>query len=98
MDGHFATEDIRQALCFIMGHMTAEETKQLLQLYPLFKPSATAIKHIVEKVTQEMEPLQITLQAKVHSHIEPSEQTKAMVGSMDGDNVLLREQGTCLAG
>ena len=30
MDGHFATEDVRQAVCFAMAHMTAEETEQLL--------------------------------------------------------------------
>jgi hypothetical protein len=37
MEGHFATEDIRQAVCFAMAHMTAEETEQLLQLCSLFR-------------------------------------------------------------
>ena len=93
MNGHFATEDIRQAVCFAMAHMTAEETEQLLQLCSLFKPSATAIKNIVDKVSQEIEPHQKALDTKVGSHIKPPEHTQVMVASMDGANVLLREQG-----
>jgi hypothetical protein len=93
MNGHFATEDIRQAVCFAMAHMTAQETEQLLQLCSLFKPSATAIKNIVEKVSQEIEPHQRGLDTKVRSHIKPGEQTRVMVASMDGANVLLRQPG-----
>jgi hypothetical protein len=93
MNGHFATEDIRQAVCFAMAHMTAEETEQLLQLCSLFKPSATAIKNIVEKVSREIGPHQKALDTKVRSHITHPEQTQVMVASMDGVNVLLREQG-----
>jgi hypothetical protein len=93
MDGHFATEDIRQAVCFAMAHMTAEETEQLLQLCSLFHPSATAIKHIVEKVSQEMEPHQETLAATMDASIEVPADTKVLVASMDGANVLLREPG-----
>jgi hypothetical protein len=93
MNGHFATEDIRQAACFAMAHMTAEETEQLLQLCSLFKPSATAIKNIVEKVSEEMEPHQEILDATIRSHIEVPPTTRVLVASMDGANVLLREQG-----
>jgi hypothetical protein len=93
MNGHFATEDIRQAVCFAMAHMTAQESEQLLQLCSLFKPSATAIKNIVEKVSQEIEPHQKTLDTKVRSHIKAPKQAQVLVASMDGANVLLREQG-----
>jgi len=93
MNGHFATEDIRQAVCFAMAHMTAEETRQLLQLCSLFKPSATAIKNIVEKVSEETEPHQEILDATIRSHIKLPPATRVLVASMDGANVLLREQG-----
>jgi hypothetical protein len=93
MDGHFATEDVRQAACFAMAHMTAEETEQLLQLCSLFQPSATAIKHIVEKVSEEMEPHQEVLDATIQASIEAPADTKVLVASMDGANVLLREPG-----
>lgn len=93
MNGHFATDDVRQAVCFATAHMTAEETEQLLQLCSWFKPSATAIKHIVEKVSQEVEPHQEILDRRIQSHMELPEQTRVMVASMDGANVLLREPG-----
>jgi hypothetical protein len=93
MNGHFATEDIRQAVCFALAHMTAEETEQLLALCSLFKPSATAIKNIAEKVSQEIEPHRKTVDKRVRSSITPPEPTQVLVASMDGVNVLLRERG-----
>jgi hypothetical protein len=47
MEGHFAVEEVRQAVCYAMAHMTAGEVEQLLRLGSLFQPSATAIQHIV---------------------------------------------------
>jgi len=94
MDGQFATDDVRQAVCFAMAHMTAEETEQLLRLCSSFRPSATAIKHIAEKVCREIAPHQELLDRKIQLQIEPPEQTLVMVASMDGANVLLRERGT----
>jgi len=44
MDGHFATVDVREAVCFAMAHMTAQETAQLFEKCSAFRPSATAIK------------------------------------------------------
>jgi hypothetical protein len=93
MNGQFATEDVRQGVCLAMAHMTAEETEQLLQLCSLFRPSATAIKHIVENVCHQMQPHREILDTRIQSCIEPAEQTQVMVASMDGANVLLREQG-----
>ena len=93
MEGHFATEDIRQAVCFAMAHMTAEETEQLLQLCSLFQPSATAIKHIAERVSEEIEPHQEVLDATIQASIDVPADTKVLVASMDGANVLLREPG-----
>jgi len=95
MDGHFATEDVRQAVCFAMAHMTAQEIEQLLTLCSLFQPSATAIQHIVEKVSQEVEPHEEVLDATVEAGLEAPAQTKVLVASMDGANVLLREAGAC---
>ena len=56
-------------------------------------PSATAIKHIVEKVSEEMEPHQEALDTTIQASIEAPADTKVLVASMDGANVLLREPG-----
>jgi hypothetical protein len=93
MDGHFATEEVRQGVCFAMAHMTAEEAAQLLSLCSLFQPSATAIQHIVEKVSAEIEPHQEALDTTIRGSIETPPETKVLVASLDGANVLLREPG-----
>jgi len=94
MDGHFATVDVREAVCFAMAHMTAQETAQLFEKCSAFRPSATAIKHIVEKVSDDIRPHQERIETRIQEHIEVPDQTRVFVASMDGANVLLREQGT----
>ena len=94
MQGHYAVPKVREAICFAMAHMTAEETAQLFSMCSLFKPSSQAIKNVVEKVQMEIEPHWETLDQKVRDQIKPSSQTRVFVVSMDGVNVLLREPGS----
>lgn len=93
MEGHFATEEVRQAVCFATAHMTAQEVEQLLTLSSLFRPSATAIQHIVERVSEEVKPHREVLDALIQASLEVPAETKVLVASMDGANVLLREPG-----
>jgi len=93
MAGHFAVEEVRQAVCYAMAHMTAGETAQLLRLGSLFQPSATAIQHIVDKVSAEIEPQRETLDNTIRASVETPGETKVLVASLDGANVLLREPG-----
>lgn len=94
MQGHYAVPEVREAICFAMAHMTAEETAQLFSMCSLFKPSSQAIKNVVEKVQMEIEPHWETLDQRVRDQIKPSSETRALVVSMDGVNVLLREPGS----
>ena len=93
MDGHFAVEEVRQAVCYAMAHLTAGEAEQLLRLGSLFQPSATAIQHIVDKVSAEIEPSREALDTTIRAGVETPAETKVLVASMDGTNVLLREPG-----
>jgi hypothetical protein len=93
MDGHFAVEEVRQGVCFALAHMTAEEARQLLQFCSLFRPSATAIQHIVETVSEEIEPQREALDTAIRAGVETPAGTKVLVASLDGANVLLREPG-----
>jgi len=94
MQGHYAVPDVREAIGFAMAHMTPDETAQLFGLCSLFKPSSQAIKNVVEKIHMEIEPHWETLDQAVRDQIEPSPETRALVVSMDGVNVLLREPGS----
>lgn len=94
MQGHYAVPEVREAICFAMAHMTAEETAQLFSMCSLFKPSSQAIKNVVEKVQMEIKPHWETLDQRVRDQIKPSSETRTLVVSMDGVNVLLREPGS----
>jgi hypothetical protein len=93
MAGHFAVAEVRQAVCFALVHMTAGEAEQLLRLCSSFQPSATAIQHIVDKVSAEIEPHRETWDSTLRAGIETPPETKVLVASLDGTNVLLREPG-----
>lgn len=93
MNGHFATLDVREAICLALSHMTAYESAQLFSKCSLFRPSATAIQHVAEKVHDEIAPQQTALEGKIQGQIRVPEGSQVLVASMDGVNVPLREPG-----
>jgi len=93
MKGEFATEEVRQAVAFSMAHLTADETAQLFEKSAWFHPSATAIKNITDHIGDFVEAhSDAIIPAIQQSDLIPPE-TDILVASMDGVNVLLREQG-----
>ena len=93
MDGHFSTLDVREAICLGLAHMTAQECAQLFGKCSRFRPSATAIKHVAQKVHDEIVPEQQTLEKKVQEQLSIPQNSRVLVASMDGVNVALREPG-----
>jgi hypothetical protein len=93
MKGEFATEDVRQAIAFSMAHLTSDETQQLFEKCAWFHPSATAIKNIADNVGDFVETHADTIMQAVQDVEQLPQETKVLVASMDGVNVLLREQG-----
>jgi hypothetical protein len=91
--GQFAVEEVRQAVCLALAHMTAGEAEQLLRLCSSFQPSAAAIQPIVDKVSAEIELHREALDTTIRAGVEPPAETKVLVASLDGTNVLLREPG-----
>jgi len=93
MKDEFATEDVRQAIAFSMAHLTAGETEQLFEKCAWFHPSATAIKNITNNIGDFVETQADTIMQTVRDSQQLPEKTDILVASMDGVNVLLREQG-----
>lgn len=93
MKDEFATEDVRQAITFSMAHLTACETEQLFEKCAWFHPSATAIKNITNNVGDFVETYVDTIMLGVQDLQQLPKKTDVLVASMDGVNVLLREQG-----
>lgn len=93
MKDEFATEEVRQAVAFSMAHLTADETQQLFEKCAWFHPSATAIKNITDNIGDIVETHADTIMQAVLDVQQIPQKTDVFVVSMDGVNVLLREQG-----
>jgi len=93
MKDEFATEEVRQAVAFSMAHLTADETQQLFEKCAWFHPSATAIKNITGNIGDFVETHSDVIMQAVQDSQQLPQETNVLVASMDGANVLLREQG-----
>lgn len=93
MKDEFATEDVRQAVAFSMAHLTADETEQLFEKCAWFHPSATAIKNITNHIGDFVETHADIITQAIQNCQQLPQETDVLVASMDGVNVLLREQG-----
>lgn len=94
MSGESATEDVREASTYAMAHMTAEETEHLFSKCAWFHPSATAIRNMTNSVGELVETHADDILPAVQSADPLPSGTDILVASMDGVNVLLREQGS----
>lgn len=93
MSGEYATLGVREAVLYAVAHNTPDETAKLLMKCSLFRPSTTAIKHMVEKTGQFLEAYTEALQERVMAVEQAPTATSALVTSLDGVNVRLNEKG-----
>jgi len=93
MERQYMTPQVREAVLFSCGHVTAEETAQLLKKCALFTPHATAIKHAVEKTGNVIEAHRDALDYAIRAQERAPDGTRALVVSIDGATVLLDEKG-----
>jgi hypothetical protein len=94
MEGEYATPEVREAALFTLSHVTPSETAKILKKCAPFHPSATAIQAMAERVGKGIEAHEAGLSAAIRQDEEVPADTKSMVVSMDGVNVLLREPGS----
>jgi len=93
MEGEYATAEVREAALFTLSHVTPSETAEILKKCAPFHPSATAIQAMAERVGKGIEAHEAELSAAIRQDEKVPADTKSMVVSMDGVNVLLREPG-----
>ncbi len=93
MQGQYATEEVREAVVFTTAHCTPQETERILNKCAPFKPSATAIKHIIDGVGRVFVEHKDEVQEHILSKEQIPSETKVIVKSIDGVNVLMREKG-----
>lgn len=93
MEGEFATVEVREAVLLACAHITPQETAFLLRKSALFAPSATAIKHIVEKTGDFINTQVDNLDASIRTEEVSPKDTRVLAASLDGTHVLLDEPG-----
>ena len=93
MEGEYGTPEVREAALFTLSHVTPSETAAIFKKCAPFHPSATAIQAMSERVGKGIEAHEAELSAAIRQDEEVPADTKSMVVSMDGVNVLLREPG-----
>jgi hypothetical protein len=94
MQGQYGTIGVREAVSFASGHCTPQEVHELLSKCSLFRPSTTAIKHIIDGVGSIMEENRAEMMQEVRAPEKIPSEAKVMVTSFDGANVLMRLPGS----
>lgn len=93
MRGEYATVDIKESLLFSSAQNTPEDTERLLKKCALFNPSATTIKRIIKTEGEFFKEHREEIKEHIFAEERMSENTDVIVASMDGANVLLKENG-----
>lgn len=89
----FATLEAREMILFATASCVPMELAALLQKCSLCRPSATAIQNIINKDGAAMDALSAEIATSVIDDVKLPDATHAIVASLDGANVLLREPG-----
>ena len=89
----FATLETREMILFASASCVPRELSDLLKKCSLCTPSRTAIQNIINRDGIHMEAMRAELSEKTFKAQEVPEATEAVVASLDGVNVLLRQPG-----
>lgn len=89
----FATLETREMILFASSSCVPQEVADLLEKSSLCRPSRTAIQNIINKDGAAMDALRNELASNVFKEHTVPPSTQALVVSLDGVNVLLREPG-----
>jgi hypothetical protein len=89
----FATLEVREMILFAIAGSVPSELSTLLKKCSLCNPYTTAIQNIINKDGEAIEEYSKQLSTDVFKTVEIPQETRAIVASLDGANVLLREAG-----
>ena len=92
MVGQFATMEVREAVLFGVAQLTPREVEELLKKCAWFHPSASAIHTMTQEMGRWLEEHE-ELPREVRAEESVPAETRVLVGSLDGVNVLLAEPG-----
>jgi hypothetical protein len=93
MAGEYLTVEVREAVSLACVYMTPEEAGALVKKVALFHPHPTQIKHTLDAIRKDLVEYGDAVDARIREAEEVPAGTKVLAASMDGANVMLREEG-----
>ena len=93
MQGESLTVEVREAVGFACAFATPEEAAQFFEKNVMFRLHPTVIKRALARIEACVAPHREALDQRIREEEETPEDTRVVVASMDGVNVLLEEQG-----
>lgn len=93
MSGEYLTMEVREAVAYASAHMTPEEASALFARSALFAPHPTQMKKALRGVAECIAPRKDAVDRGIRACEAAPEDTRVLVASMDGVNVLLNEPG-----
>jgi hypothetical protein len=93
MEGEYLTVEVREAVSFACAHLTPEEATAMLEKSALFHPHPTQIKRSLEAIRHGLREHGDAVDACIRQAEQVPANTRVLAASMDGVNVLLREEG-----
>lgn len=93
MSGEYLTMEVREAAAYACAHMTPEEASTLFEKSALFHPHPTQLKRALVRIVECIEPHREQMDGEIRQAEPALADTRVLVASMDGVNVLLDEPG-----
>ena len=93
MQDEYLTMELREAVAFGCAHVTPEETVAMLRKVLPRVPHATQVKRALENIAACIAPRREAVDSHIRAQETVPEETRTVVASMDGVNVLLNEPG-----
>lgn len=93
MSGEFMMAEVREAVAFASAHVTSGEAAELLRKTAQFHPHRTQIEDALKRIEAQVSGCREALDARIRAQEVAPEGVCALVGSMDGANVLVNEPG-----
>lgn len=93
MSGEFMMAEIRESVAFACAHVPPVEAVRLFRKCAQFRPHRTQMLSALERIEARVCEHRETLDERIRDQETVSEGVRALVASMDGANVLLKEPG-----
>jgi hypothetical protein len=93
VENEYVTLSVKDSVMYTCAHMTPRETSDLLAKCSLIRLHSTTVSNILEQCSQVIEQHKEQINKNLLNKLEVTENVDVIVGSIDGVNLKIREEG-----